>query len=59
VISADGWPDDLRLSDLEPRFTCKACGHRGGDVRPCFDDPRVLGRQMRGAGRISITGILK
>jgi hypothetical protein len=34
AISADRWPDDVRLSDLEPRFTCKACGHRGADIRP-------------------------
>jgi hypothetical protein len=36
AISADRWPDDVRLSDLEPRFTCRACGHRGADVRPLF-----------------------
>jgi hypothetical protein len=23
-ISADQWPDDVRLSDLEPLFTCQA-----------------------------------
>src|SRR5690242_16545596 len=23
-ISADRWPDDIRLSDLEPRFICEA-----------------------------------
>jgi hypothetical protein len=33
AISGDGWPDDVRLSDLEPRFTCQACGRRGADVR--------------------------
>ena len=37
AISADRWPDDVRLSDLEQRFTCKACGRRGADVRPNFD----------------------
>ena len=36
AISADPWPDDARLSDLEPRFGCKACGKRGADVRPDF-----------------------
>jgi hypothetical protein len=25
---------DVRLSDMEPRFTCQACGRRGPDVRP-------------------------
>jgi hypothetical protein len=36
VIDADRWTDDVRLSDLEPWFTCKARGHRGADVRPLF-----------------------
>ena len=36
TIDASQWPDDVRLSDLEPKFTCKACGHRGADVRPLF-----------------------
>jgi hypothetical protein len=29
AISGDRWADDVRLSDLEPRFICKACGKRG------------------------------
>ena len=37
AISIDAWPDDLRLSDIEPRFVCKACGKRGADVRPDFN----------------------
>jgi hypothetical protein len=37
AISGDAWPDDLRLSDLEPRLVCGACGHRGADVRPDFN----------------------
>jgi hypothetical protein len=32
TLSANRWPDDLRLSDVEPRFTCTACGRRGADV---------------------------
>src|ERR1700738_2006218 len=35
-ISGDRWPDDVRLSDIEPRFTCQACGRKGADVRPDF-----------------------
>jgi len=23
AISGDAWPDDVRLSDLEPRFVCR------------------------------------
>jgi hypothetical protein len=34
AISGDQWPDDARLSDIEDRFVCKACGKRGADVRP-------------------------
>jgi len=37
AASGDRWPDDVRLSDLEPRFVCTACGKRGADVRPDFD----------------------
>jgi len=37
AISADPWPDHFRLSDIEHRFTCQACGKRGADVRPNFD----------------------
>jgi hypothetical protein len=36
AISADPWPDYVRLSDLEARFVCKACCKRGADVRPDF-----------------------
>ena len=34
AISADQWSNDVRLSDIEPRFICQACGHRDADVRP-------------------------
>ena len=37
AMSGDRWPDDFRLSDIEPRFTCQACGRKGADVRPNFD----------------------
>jgi hypothetical protein len=37
TIDAGQWPDEVRLSDLEPKFTCRACGQRGADVRPCFE----------------------
>jgi hypothetical protein len=37
AISADRWPDHVRLSDIEPLFTCQACGQRGADVRPDWD----------------------
>jgi hypothetical protein len=26
--------DNIRLSDVEPGFTCTACGRRGAEIRP-------------------------
>ncbi len=34
TLSADQWPDNVRLSDVEPGFVCTACGHRGAEIRP-------------------------
>ena len=42
AISGDRWPDDVRLSDIEPRFICGACGKRGADVRPDRNVPEEL-----------------
>jgi hypothetical protein len=36
-INADRWPDHVRLSDLEPLFTCQACGIKGAEVRDDFN----------------------
>jgi hypothetical protein len=33
-LDASGWADHVRLSDIEGRFVCQACGKRGADVRP-------------------------
>jgi hypothetical protein len=48
TINGDRWPDDVRLSDLEPRFTCQACGKKGADVRPNFDWERAARRATIG-----------
>jgi|tagenome__1003787_1003787.scaffolds.fasta_scaffold20986668_3 hypothetical protein len=37
AISANCWPDHLRLFDLEPVFVGQACGSKGGDLRPDFN----------------------
>jgi hypothetical protein len=37
ALSAYRWPDEIRLSDLEQRFVCDACGKRGADIRPDFN----------------------
>jgi hypothetical protein len=50
AISGDKWPDDMRLSDLEPRFTCQACGTKGADVRPNFHwEEDARGAKVAGA----------
>ena len=41
AVMADRWADDLRLSDIEPRFICSACGKRRADVRPDFNWNKV------------------
>jgi hypothetical protein len=41
VVDSAPWGDDVRLSNLEPKFTCKACGRRGADVRPLFEKSRM------------------
>lgn len=41
VINAHHWSDDVRLSDLEPKFTCQICGHRGADIRPLFERAKM------------------
>jgi hypothetical protein len=46
AISADAWPDHVRLSDLEPQFVCEACGKRGADIRPIAKTRP----QLRGGG---------
>jgi hypothetical protein len=55
-MSADRWPDHIRLSDLEPLFVCQACGRRGADIRPDWyreTQPKAMGAAPRGlAGSI-------
>jgi hypothetical protein len=38
---ADKWPDDLRLSDIEPRFVCNVCGLRGANIMGDRAPPRM------------------
>lgn len=39
--NADGWADDVRLSDIESCFVCSVCVKRGADVRPKFSQARM------------------
>jgi hypothetical protein len=41
-ISADPWPDYVRLPDLEAGSSVKACGKRGTDIRLLFDRERTI-----------------
>jgi hypothetical protein len=46
AVSADQWPDDLRLSNIEDRFVCHACGKRSADVRSDFNWDKTPVRVM-------------
>jgi len=60
AIRADRWPAHVRLSDIEPRFTCQACGQRGADVRPDFGWEEaarcatISGRHTSGPGQTAL-----
>jgi hypothetical protein len=50
AISGDRWPDHVRLSDLEARFVCRACGTQGAVRRPddvCIGVMRAMNRLKR------------
>jgi hypothetical protein len=46
-MSAEQWSDDMRLSDIELRLVCKACGKRGADVRAALCAGADGDRQLR------------
>src|SRR5260370_35751252 len=48
AISGDRWPDHVRLSDLEARFVCRACGTQGANISPDFNSGRKLPYERRG-----------
>lgn len=47
TLSADCWPNDTRLSDIEQRFVCQACGSRGADVRPDYNGDKISRVSLR------------
>jgi hypothetical protein len=42
AASGNQWAGDLRLSDIEPRFTCRRCGRKGADVRPDYRPTQTI-----------------
>ncbi len=34
-------PDDVRLSDIKPKFVCQVCGQRGAEIRPAFGPAKM------------------
>jgi hypothetical protein len=48
TISGDRWPGHVRLSGLEERFVCQACGTDGADIRPDFNSSGKLPHERRG-----------
>ena len=55
---ADRGSDDVRLSDIEPRFVCRACGKRGADHhgRQCEDflHPATMPARTGQSSRLSL-----
>ena len=51
AMSAEQWADDVRLSAIEDRFNCGACGKRGADVWQEFNwnakPVRMMGYRRR------------
>ena len=40
-VRCDRWDDQVRLSDVEPKLTCSACGKKGAELRPDFPEARM------------------
>ena len=40
-MHAGQWTDNVRVSDIEHRFVCTACGKRGADIRPQLQPARM------------------
>jgi len=51
----------LRLSHLEPLFTCQACGIKGADLRPDFNWPKKqpLVPELTGGADIKLNARLR
>jgi len=54
TASADPWPDHIRLSDLEPRFVCTACGPQLGRFPACCLSQQKKPRTNAGASLLGV-----
>jgi hypothetical protein len=58
AVSGDSWPDDVGLSDIEPRFVFGVCGKRGADVRPDFQlEPAAASRDGLSLALVAHIGV--
>ena len=56
AISTDRWPDEVRLSDPEPKFNCRHCRH--DDLWPSHvTSTKAKARQLGAAGLIASIGL--
>ena len=56
--NADGWADDVRLSDIEDRFTCTACGKLALTSGRFFrSDGRIGTAMWRDPGPLGYRGV--
>ncbi|WP_407176745.1 hypothetical protein [Bradyrhizobium sp. STM 3562] len=56
-LDASRYADDVRLSDIEPRFVCEACGHRGADVRQDWQTVRKSPAAVVGASGAKVASL--
>ena len=63
TVNGGRWPDEMRLSDLEPLFICSACSKRGADVRPDFNWNRpvvpMMAYRPNTSGAVSFKSLTK
>ena len=56
TMNGDQWPDHVRLTEIEDRFICTACGKRGATIRgdSDWDKPGALTGDIDPAGLIPL-----
>src|SRR6476659_2904386 len=52
-VETNGWPDDVRLSDIEPNFTCTRCGKKAQRCGRSFRTPAWVTARQGSVGRLT------